>query len=822
MMLFLRVAVLFLLALAFWNPEWFGEGGPSDCFVLLDDSYSMQGKLDRQTWGYVQAKLRTLPEGSRVALIRYAKQPVLEMPLTPIDDPGLATLLNSTLPPKLEVLDRSATNLEKALIFAARQMRPKRAITVIVVHDDQQTLGDASPMIRQFQRQGYQLYQINLATEHPAPDAWIQALKAPLYGKPEQSIPAGVVVQGNRDMDMVLNLYINDSLQRRQSISIVSGQPTALHFELAACHAEVCRIKAQLETENDTISENNQRQVAVTIDKAKPVLYIRHQNAPMLTTLTNVGVAVNAIGPESCVGALDQLNAYAAVILDDIGIAMMSDRCWQGLAQAVNNIGVGLIVLGGPNSFAAGSYRHSVLEELLPVTAEASSQSQANTLLFVIDKSGSMDTDSTGKNNIAISRQAAIESVAAQGAQDDFGLISFDTQPHLLIPIKHYDDSVAVIKAAFNPQAKGGTRLKPAIDFALQELHKVETPSRTMVLITDGFLDDQDLDAVERKIIEEKVSLIALAIGNDADAEKLRRLTEHNNGRLLRVDRVVELPVLLRQELDQRRNPVMTGRVSVNQDISVPFMSQNMAWPDISGYMVTKTKPDSVAFLNSDHRDPLLAMRYAGVGKVVAVPAGLGIWTENWLHWPHWHRFVQGLVSWVSQSAAQQQLNIRLSKTADEAQLVVDVITPDFAWQSNLTGVIHVTDPKNYSQSIPLNMIAPGQYIAELPMRLQGGYSIGVRIGDANTALHIFSDAIDEYLPTAAANSPALSKLVADGRKIETIKSVRVVEVRNAFLVGALAFYLTLILLANKRITHVTFSWFLLTFRGFRWLRIKY
>ncbi|MCK9607049.1 MAG: VWA domain-containing protein [Methylomonas sp.] len=822
MSLVLRITIMLLLAAAVWNPRIPWGEGPVDLLLLVDDSYSMNGKLGSTVWPQVRDLVRNLPKHSRVALIRYGKQPVLELPPTDIDEPQLVALLDSELPLRQVTLDRSASNLEQAMVFAARLIAPKRATTLLIIHDDQQTSGDASAIIQWLKEQGLQLIQLNVASPTAAPDAWIQSLKVPFYAEVDRPLPVTVTVGGNHDAAVMLNLYINDQLQLRQSLQVVPGEPALLQFEMAGCSVDVCLIKAQLEADNDAIPQNNQRQQATTVDKAKPILYIGHKKGPsaIFTTLTASGVALNAMHPDLCMSTSEQLKPYAAIILDDIASGMMPDSCWNALTQAVSNFGVGLIVLGGPNSFAAGSYRHSVLEDLLPVTAEASKQQEAISLLFMIDKSGSMASDGGDPSRIAMARQAVIESMSAQGEQDAFGLISFDAKPHLHIPIMHHDDPVAEIREAFNVQANGGTRLKPALDFAIQELDKRRAGKRMLVLLSDGFLDEQDMAAVERKIVEQKITLITLAIGNNAETEKLRRLTQHNDGKLLGVDRMIELPMLLRKELDQRRDPVTKGAILVNQQIPLPFMGDGTGWPDLSAYMVTKAKPDSIVYLESASRDPLLAMRYAGIGKVIALPAGLEGWAENWLGWQEWSRFAHGLIRWSSMSNRHPQVNIGILTVSGKSQLHADVLTPDRIWQVNESGKMTVTDPHGQIHSQTLNMSAPGHYIGDLSMDKEGLYTIGARIGTLNTSLNIYNQALGEYMPLdiLMANKPVLSKLIPDGGGINDVNNRQMIHIRGVFLGCAALLYLALILLANEFYFHIISSHLLSLIRRCRYL----
>lgn len=787
----LRLTILLLLSVALWNPDIPWGKAAVDFFLVVDDSLSMENKVDRKVWEQIRRKMHDLPQGSRLALIRYADYPVLETELTEIDDIKIRQLLDSPLPPKRMLLNRSSSNLEKALLFTARLIKPQRATTVFVIHDDRQTSGNATAVINSLKKQGYQLLQLNLSKSHLESDAWIKSINTPLYADSHQRIPVSVILGSNRNMKGKLSLFINEQFQQQQMVQLSPDHLTSVQFVTDTCEEESCTVTVDLKPEQDTIAQNNKRRAAVTVNSAKSVLYIHNSKykTALLASLLSTDYRLNAIHPDLCSPSEVELQAYHSIILGDIAINDMAADCWSALDKAVRNNGIGLIVLGGSNSFSAGSYRHSLLETLLPVTSEATRQQLATTLLFLVDKSGSMDTDSSGNSRIAMARQAMIESMQAQNQSDSFGLVSFDVDPHLNIPIQHYSDPALTIEQGFNAQAMGGTRLKPALDFALQELAKVHAEKRILVLLTDGFLDEQDAFAVEQKMFAEKIDVIILAIGSDIKAKGLQRLVELGNGKLLHVDKIAELPLLMRKEIDQRRTPMETGKITVNQIQALPFMKNNVVWPNLSAYMVTNPKPGSTVYLGSPKNDPLLVMHYVGIGKVIALPAGLGKWANAWIDWREWGEFFKGLIDWSAINNQNKSLDVKLRLYAENIILEVDALTSALDWKDIHSGQIVVNDPNGQIHSQTLRMIAPGRYRENLSIDRKGLYRIAIRIGELSTSLNLFNNATEEYIPSTGANElesqSSIENLMQNWETDKAINQVggrQIISIRNPLL----------------------------------------
>ena len=77
----------------------------------------------------------------------------------------------------------------------------------------------------------------------------------------------------------------------------------------------------------------------------------------------------------------------------DVPRIRLSDRQLAALQVYVRDIGEGLVMIGGPESYGAGGYQKTAIEETLPVDMGVRNrQKQPDVaLVVVIDQSGSMD-----------------------------------------------------------------------------------------------------------------------------------------------------------------------------------------------------------------------------------------------------------------------------------------------------------------------------------------------------------------------------------------------------------------------------------------------
>src|SRR4029079_1907962 len=125
---------------------------------------------------------------------------------------------------------------------------------------------------------------------------------------------------------------------------------------------------------------------------------------------------------------------------------------------------------GGERSFARGGYRASTLESLLPVSSEPAALDEPASVVFAVDKSGSMGEGSGGVDRFQLAQRAVLETARGLGPRDSLGLLVFDVAPRVLIPLGPAAAGTATLERDWNATTNGGTRLAPALEAAIAEL----------------------------------------------------------------------------------------------------------------------------------------------------------------------------------------------------------------------------------------------------------------------------------------------------------------------------------------------------------------
>lgn len=123
-------------------------------------------------------------------------------------------------------------------------------------------------------------------------------------------------------------------------------------------------------------------------------------------------------------------------------------------------------------------------------------------VVIVFDTSGSMT-----EHKIAIARQALAQFVAASHSEDEYSLIAFNEQAHLLVD--KVRDSELLLRRAAGLKSGGATALYDAVAVGLEQLTKTAHNKRALIVLSDGGDNRSRLELAQlRRLVEESDSLL--------------------------------------------------------------------------------------------------------------------------------------------------------------------------------------------------------------------------------------------------------------------------------------------------------------------------
>ena len=142
-------------------------------------------------------------------------------------------------------------------------------------------------------------------------------------------------------------------------------------------------------------------------------------------------------------------------------------------------------------------------------------------LLILLDISRSMETADVAPSRIGRARQE-IQDLIMQNRRLRLGLIAFASVPHVISPVTEDSRTILLALPALSTGLARlqGSRLHQALDRAEILLDALpEDSARSLLLISDGDLDEPDLTARVRELSERGIRLHVLGIGSDAGGD---------------------------------------------------------------------------------------------------------------------------------------------------------------------------------------------------------------------------------------------------------------------------------------------------------------
>jgi hypothetical protein len=455
-------------------------------------------------------------------------------------------------------VDASATGLAEALTAALG-----RNPTEIVLYTDGR--GDPGTALFLCRDRNVPVHLLPLGPTS-VKDVRIVRIESPADAPPGTALPVGVVVESTFDV----RAGVKVGAETRE-VDLTAKVPARLAFTLPEPGEFTVELAVQ-----DACPENNRAvgEVLRRTDKRR-VLLLSDAPLPLPDFELQVARQVRDLAP------------FDAVVVDSVDLAAEDQR---RLADWLKS-GGGVLLLGGPRSYAMGSWKGGPIEEISPLKMKPDLRVAA---VLGIDASGSMS------NVFDDVSQVLVEARDRFDADDDVVGMTFADHAKILD-----------LRALRKERPTGGTRIGRGIEMARQHLQTRQAGRRVIILMTDGqSAAEETPDKIQRELqLLQDIALIVVTTDKEVPGARNIHISSWN-GLHDALKSVFENIQDLRRE-----NP---GPVDVQSHPSTagvgPF---SPAW-------VHRTTPRTGAQVvatvgRPPAQDPVLAFGRAGAGRVGAL-----------------------------------------------------------------------------------------------------------------------------------------------------------------------------------------------------------
>jgi uncharacterized membrane protein len=621
--------------------------------------------------------------------------------------------------------DTNYTDLAAGLRLAAAILPQGSERRIVLLSDGQQNLEDALPEAQLLQQQGIRLDIVPLPA-FDGPEARIDGLTAPTTLHTNERFLLHARFFSTVAQRVSLRLYLDQALLSQQSLQLNGGEQEVT-FTLQAPPAGFHTYRITMDAPLDTISQNNQAAAFVNVQGPPHVLIIEGRPGAghnIAASLQAAHIDVTVGTPADVPITLDGLVNYNAVVLADVPAADLGSTRMLVLQSFVRDLGRGLVVSGGENSYGVGGYANTPLEETLPVRMEIP-QHKDNPTIAVVLIVESLEIDTA----VNISKEAAKGVLNLLTPRDYVGVsAAFGS---LAIPLQHVTNKAAIDLAIDKMNPNDPPSYLPDLEAAETALLHSDAKIKHVILLGDGDATDSYATQV-LKMASEHISVSAVGTNIDTynDLTMMQQIAAWGKGRFYRADNPNAIPQILLDETRQAARRAIIEEPFVPAIIGPhPILTGLSSLPQLTGYVATTPKAASQIVLTSHLDDPVLAVWQYGLGRVVAWTSdALGLWTSDWLHWSDAARWWANLVTWTA-STPDSQLIVNGEIVGGNGHIIVDLppeISPAPGQLNQQQVQVKIIAPDLSQQTTTLQPTAPGRWEGNFPTTQVGAYLLRV------------------------------------------------------------------------------------------------
>lgn len=756
LVLALRAALVAVLAAILAEPTLRRPVDDLAVLFVVDGSASLGPARQAEALAFVDSALSHQRKGDVAGVVVFGAEAMVDAQLQP--DLSIGSLESRPNP--------NASDLAAGLRLGTALLPADRTRRIVLLTDGEQTRGDAAGQTLLAAGDDLDVSVVPLlGTDQP--EALIEDLIAPGTVDEGASYEVRVVARSEREATGKLRLYRNDRYLGEMPVTLPADRSTVLSFRQDGAEAGLVRFRAQLEVDPslDGAPENNVGIATVEVRGRPKVLLVERdegQSRYLATVLRNVGFTVDETDAAGLPPTVSALRGYAAVFLSDVPSYAVAGATQDALEVFVRDLGGGLVMLGGDESFGVGGWYGSPVERALPVRMDIDDKARFPKLgmVLALDKSCSMGGEAGSK--LGMAKEAAIRTAELLSDRDMLGLVTFDaasTWVSPLAPMEGRRDSVLGDIASI--RSGGGTDLYPALEAAATGLAASDAALRHVVVLSDGMTAPGAFeDLVVRAHAEDGVTLTAIALGTDADQATMRQLSLWGGGNFYYVTDQHAIPaVFTREALLATRSFLIeepiTAALAMPSDLTRGLRA---ALPPLGGYVATQAKDRAVVAMvaqrsagDAGHAgpDPLLAHWRYGLGRAVAFTSDAKArWGRDWLGTEGYTQLWTQVGRWVAGAASASGLGASAEIRDGELVLTVDALDPSGQFRNFLAGEARVVAPDNRVRQLPLHQVGPGRYEARMPVDQDGSWLAGVSLVDGDDPVgQMVVEAVQAYSP---------------------------------------------------------------------------
>jgi uncharacterized membrane protein len=721
--LLVRLGVALLLILSLAQLQFTRHSDLLSVLFALDlsDSVPFTQRLEAQN--EVRSSLAKLGKRDQAGVVVFGRDAVLDTPVQPFlawEKPN-------------SVYESGGTNIAAGLRLALASLPSESQKRIVLFSDGNENRGGSLEEAERLAGLGVPVDVFPLEYRNEA-EVYVEKIVHKNRLHEDEPIDIDVFVQSREDTPAKLRLLLDDQLLLEQPVQLRAGKNKFTVPALKLPTRQFYRLEARVEAVSDNCLENNRAGGFVSVLGKPNILLVEgdlNSNPAaaeeFAAQLQAEGINLKRIPPEDFSSDPAQLVAYDSVVLSNVDASELTQDQMEMLEKGAHDLGVGLVMVGGPRSFGAGGYRDTPVEKALPVSMEIKERKiiPSGALAIVLHTCEIMD----GNNWM---RQVAIESLRVLDAHDEVGMLDYEGNGvQWIFPMAPKGDGrrqIALIKSAGPGDMPD---FETAMKLGYNGLITCSSVLKHMVILSDGD-PSKPSDALIAQFASAGISISTVLIGgHGSDFRKIMSdIAKKTGGRFYEVTDPRSLPRIFARE---------AARIKRNLVVEEPFQPNLVAeteltesfspgdYPGLLGYVITTPKPGADIPLVTHQEDPLLAHWRYGLGRAVAFTSDFKKkWGPSWIEWEGYGKFWAQVVRWVSRRQMGGDYRVGIHQKEGKGRVTLEAFDDQGSPLNYLEFEGRALSPDN--QSVPFRLVQTGlgSYEGEFEVDREGTYVVNL------------------------------------------------------------------------------------------------
>jgi len=738
----LRTSMMILLLLALAGLQMVIEQDTLSVLYALDVSKSVPVSERQRALDFIKKTLPAKKADDKVGLLVFGGRAEWEISPTALLDPAgvpEAKNLKATAMP-------DATNIETAFQRALARSDDDARRRIVLFTDGRQTSGDAAEELKRVVSMGVDVWVVPLRRGNDA-EMLIEKIVLPSQLLWEQPFDAHVFVYSNINTTATVRLFTGDKVggnPQPQTVNLTAGKNRVTFPGLKMHTGGAKEVRAVLEPASradDTLAENNEAYAFTDVQTENRVLVLTSDVAEvkhLLAALEGEKMTLDVRSGATLPDNPEAYRAYDCIVLANLARGFLSEQQMKVIETCVKDQGAGLVMIGGDQSFGAGGYLNTPIEDALPVQMDLKNQRvmPSGALCIVLHTCEFADGNAWGKK---ISK-AAIKTLSPQ---DYAGLIyygNFGGEQWCFKPAPVRPQMFQLIDGC---EPGDMPSLETIVSMAVNSLSNLNNISlKHCIVITDGDPSPPTgatLAAAKKNGIT--ISVITIFPHGGADISTMKDVAAQTGGRYYSADDPRKLPqIFIKEAAVVRKSLIRSDEKGIPISLGVPgptLKEFGGKFPDVTAFVVTapKDRAELQLFTTVEgEKLPIMMSWHYGLGKSVAFTSDCtNKWGAKWVEWSAYKKFWLNTLTWVSRQRMPSNHTVTTRIEGNTAHVVLEGLDAqgNYLNFAKLSGNAidpevsrNGTDGRTYE--LNFNMTAPGRYEATFPVTKTGAYSVTI------------------------------------------------------------------------------------------------